>query len=341
MSAQEITHFIKSIEFEREWALWLIPFLLVLFITIFVFRSKTEGKVVLSNTLPVADMRKTWRIRIYGMPLFLRFLALLFLVIVIAGPYTRYSLQRQIVEGIDIMICLDVSGSMLAQDFKPDRLSVAKEQAIKFVQKRYNDRIGFVIFSRDAVTVCPLTTDHSALINLINKVEYGSIEDGTAIGLGLALSAYRLKNSDAKSKVIILLTDGVNNAGEISPEEALEIVKSLGIRCYTIGIGTLGEAPMPFKTPWGIQYRPMKVEIDEALLKKIAEETGGHYFRATDARKLEAIYNEINNLEKTKIESTQYNRKTELFYIPLSAVLLILIAEIFIRTFVIGSPVKW
>ena len=219
-------------------------------------------------------------------------------------------------EGIDIVLTLDISGSMLARDFRPDRLEASKNVATEFISGRPYDRMGLVVFSGESFTQCPLTTDHAVLINLLREIQSGMIEDGTAIGMGLATAVNRIKDSEAKSKVIILLTDGVNNRGEIAPATAAGIAKTYGIRVYTIGVGTQGMAPYPVNTPFGIQYQDMPVEIDEAILKEISETTGGKYFRATDNDKLVQVYNEIDKLEKSKIDVRQFSRKEEKYFIP-------------------------
>jgi Ca-activated chloride channel family protein len=203
-------------------------------------------------------------------------------------------------EGIDIVLAMDVSTSMLARDFKPDRLSAAKDIAVEFIAQRPADRMGIVVFAGESYTQCPLTTDRATLINLMQDVETGLIEDGTAIGNGLATAVARMKDSDAKSRVVILLTDGVNNRGEITPQMAAEVAETYGIRVYTIGVGANGEAPYPVMTPWGPDVQNVKVEIDEDLLRQIADATGGKYFRATDNTKLAEIYSEINQMEKTR-----------------------------------------
>jgi Ca-activated chloride channel family protein len=217
-------------------------------------------------------------------------------------------------EGIDIVLALDISSSMLAEDFRPNRIGAAKTVADEFIAGRPNDRIGLVIFSGESFTQCPLTTDHAVLRNLLKEIKSGMIEDGTAIGMGLANAVNRLKDSKAKSRVIILLTDGVNNRGSIDPVTAAQVAQTYGVRVYTIGVGTRGQAPYPFKTPFGIQYQNVPVEIDENMLQQVASLTGGKYYRATDNKKLRAIYDEIDQLEKIKIEVKEYRRYTELFY---------------------------
>ncbi len=250
-----------------------------------------------------------------------------FLIIVLARPQSTEHWQDVTTEGIDIMIALDISSSMLARDFQPDRLEASKDVATEFISGRPNDRIGLVVFAGESFTQCPLTSDHSVLINFFHDVESGMIEDGTAIGNGLATSISRLKDSKAISKVIIILTDGVNNRGEIAPKTAAEIAKTFGIRVYTIGVGTMGMAPYPVNTPFGIKYQNMKVEIDEKVLKEVALATDGRYFRATDNRKLKEIYEQINLLEKSKIEVKEVSRRKEEFASFALIAFLLLVAE--------------
>jgi len=226
---------------------------------------------------------------------------------------------------------------MLARDFKPDRLDASKDVATEFISGRPYDRIGLVVFSGESFTQCPITTDHAVLVNLMREVESGMIEDGTAIGMGLANAVNRLRDSEAKSKVIILLTDGVNNRGEIAPATAAELAKTYGIRVYTIGVGTQGMAPYPVQTPFGIQYQNMPVEIDEAILKDIAQKTGGQYFRATDNDKLIQVYNEIDKLEKSKIDVKQFTRKEEKYLIPAIIAFSLIALEIIARNTVMKS----
>jgi Ca-activated chloride channel family protein len=220
---------------------------------------------------------------------------------------------------------------MLADDLKPNRLEASKAVATEFISGRPDDRVGLVVFSGESFTQCPLTTDHTVLLNLFQGIESGIIEDGTAIGLGLANSVSRLKDSDAKSKVVILLTDGMNNRGEIAPVTAAEIAKTFGIRVYTIGVGSLGMAPYPFRTPYGIQYQNVKVEIDEEVLKEIAALTGGKYFRATNNQKLREIYQEIDQMEKSRIDVKEINAKTEEYQKFLWLAIGLVLAEILLR----------
>lgn len=229
------------------------------------------------------------------------------------------------------MLAMDISGSMLAQDLKPDRLEAAKDVAASFINGRPNDNIGLVVFSAESFTQCPLTTDHAVLLNLFKDIQSGMIQDGTAIGLGLANAVSRIKDSQAKSKVIILLTDGSNNAGEIAPVTAAEIAKTFGIRVYTIGVGTKGMAPYPFQTAFGVQYQNIPVEIDEATLRQIASTTGGQYFRATDNASLKEIYSEIDQMEKTKISVREYSKKQEEYKNWALLVFGLLLGEILLR----------
>ncbi|TAK56835.1 MAG: VWA domain-containing protein [Bacteroidetes bacterium] len=257
---------------------------------------------------------KTWKHRLRHLLFVFRIFALVFLTIALARPYSTSKGEEVSTEGIDIVLANDISGSMLAEDFRPNRIEAAKKIAEDFIEGRPNDRIGLVVFAGESFTQCPLTIDHSVLIGLTKEIKSGMIEDGTAIGMGLATAVSRLKESKAKSRVIILSTDGVNNRGSIDPLTAAGIAQSFAIRVYTIGVGTQGMAPYPVQTPFGIQYQNVPVEIDEAVLQKIAELTGGEYFRATDNRKLKAIYEEIDKLEKTKIEVTQFRKHKEEYY---------------------------
>ena len=256
-----------------------------------------------------------------------RCLAIGLLIVALARPQTSLSWQNSTTEGIDIMIASDISGSMLAEDFVPNRLEAGKNIAINFIKNRPDDRIGLVIFSGESFTQCPLTIDHDVLVNLYQDVKFGMIDDGTAIGMGLATAVNRLKDSEAKSKVIILLTDGSNNMGSIPPLTAADIAKQFNIRVYTVGIGTHGSARFPVQTPYGIQYQMMPVDVDEGTLTQIANITGGKYFRATDNETLKNIYEQIDKLEKAKIDVTQYHKKTELF-LPFALIaLLFLVLE--------------
>lgn len=247
------------------------------------------------------------------LPFLLRTIALVMIIIAIARPRSSTKMDKIDTEGIDIVLAMDVSTSMLARDFTPDRISAAKDIAIEFISRRPSDRMGIVVFAGESYTQCPLTTDRATLINLMKEIETGLIEDGTAIGNGLATAVARMQNSDAKSRVVILLTDGVNNSGEITPQTAADIAKTYGIRVYTIGVGANGTAPYPVMTPWCVQMQNVEVEIDENLLKNIAETTGGRYFRATDNTKLSEIYSEINKMEKARTTIDSFPIYKELF----------------------------
>lgn len=268
------------------------------------------------------------------LPFALKIAALVLIIVAIARPRSSSALQKIDTEGIDIVLAMDVSSSMLARDFKPDRLSAAKDIAIEFIAQRPSDRMGIVVFAGESYTQCPLTTDRATLINLMKEVQTDLIEDGTAIGNGLATAVARMKDSDAKSRVVILLTDGVNNRGEITPQMASEIAQTYGIRVYTIGVGANGTAPYPVMTPWGPDVQQMQVEIDEALLKDIADATGGRYFRATDNTKLMEIYGEINRMEKVRTTVDSFPVYSELFLrfgiAALICLLLSLLLDLFI-----------
>ena len=272
------------------------------------------------------------------LPFILRITAISLIIIALARPRSSSETEKIDTEGIDIVLAMDVSTSMLARDFEPDRISAAKDIAIEFIAQRPRDRMGIVVFAGESYTQCPLTTDRATLINLMKDVQTDLIEDGTAIGNGLATAVARMKDSDAKSRVIILLTDGVNNRGEIAPATAAEIAKTFGIRVYTIGIGTRGEAPYPVMTQWGVELRKLPVEIDEDLLKSIAESTGGRYFRATDNTKLSEIYSEINQMEKVRTTVDSFPIYKDLF--PRYAVwaLVCLLLEILIRALLRRLP---
>ncbi len=246
-------------------------------------------------------------------PFVLRMVALVLIVLCIARPRSSSQVEKIDTEGIDIVFAMDVSTSMLARDFTPDRINAAKDIAIEFISQRPSDRMGIVVFAGESYTQCPLTTDRATLINLMKEIQTDLIEDGTAIGNGLATAVARLTTSDAPSRVIILLTDGVNNRGEVTPLTAAQIAQTYGVRVYTIGIGANGVAPYPVVTPWGVEMRNIPVEIDEDLLKEIASETGGRYFRATDNTKLSEIYAEINQMEKAKTSIDSFPVYKELY----------------------------
>ena len=279
----------------------------------------------------------SWKVYMRHLPFVLRMLAIALLIVVLARPQSTNSWQNSSTEGIDIVMAMDISTSMLAEDLKPNRLEAAKDVAASFINGRQNDNIGLVVFAAESFTQCPLTIDHGVLLNLFKDIQPGIIQDGTAIGLGLANAVSRIKDSQAKSKVIILLTDGVNNTGEIAPVTAAEIAKTFGIRVYTIGVGTQGEAPYPIPTAFGVQYQNVPVEIDEQVLKQIASTTGGQYFRATDNSSLKEIYSEIDQLEKTKISVQEFSKKQEEYKNWALLVFALLLIEVLLRNTVLRN----
>ncbi len=304
----------------------------------YIFRQKrNSASIRISTTSPVIKAPKTFRHYLRHLVFLLQTFAIAAFVVVLARPQSTTEFENVTTEGIDIVIALDISTSMLAKDFSPDRMEAAKNVAMEFISGRQYDRIGLVIFAGEAFTQCPLTTDRAVLINLFRDIKTGIIQDGTAIGNGLATSVARLKDSDAISRVVILLTDGENNAGEIAPITAAEIARTFGIRVYTIGVGTIGMAPYPVQTPYGTQLRDIEVKIDEKMLQEIAALTDGKYFRATNNTKLEEIYKEIDQLEKSKIEVREFSRRSEEFLPFALAGILLLIASLFLRTTVFRS----
>lgn len=317
--------------------LWL-ALLLIPMILWYIFKQyQADASLQMSSTKQFAHIPKSRKHLLFHVVFALRCIALSLLVIVIARPQSSNSYRSETTTGIDIMLALDVSGTMLAEDLSPNRLEAAKNVAVEFISSRHNDNIGLVVFAGESFAQCPLTTDHTSLINLFNGIEYGMIEDGTAIGLGLANAVNRIKDSQAKSKVIILLTDGSNNCGDVAPLTAAEIAKTFGIRVYTIGVGKHGMARYPIQTPLGIRYQNIPVEIDEEVLQQIADMTGGNYFRATDNKTLHQIYTEIDQLEKTKINVHEYSHKSEEYTPWLLAALIILLLEITLRATVLRT----
>lgn len=292
---------------------------------------KSDASMQISTHRNIQQFKKSNKLRFLHAPFVLRTLAILFLTIALSRPQASNSWRTENTEGIDIMLALDISGTMMAEDLKPNRLEASKDVATEFILSRPNDNIGLVVFSGESFTQCPLTTDHAVLVNLFKGVEYGMIEDGTAIGLGLANAINRIKDSKTKSKVIILLTDGSNNRGDIAPITAAEIAKSFGIRVYAIGVGSYGKVNIPVQTPMGLQYQQMDSEFDEKSLQDIASMTGGSYFRATNNSKLRSIYNEIDQLEKTKINVKEYSKKNEEFYVFALLAFLFLLTEVVLR----------
>lgn len=322
--------------FEYPGLLWLlvVPALLALLYVLREVFGRTPHLRV-SSSVPYLAGGHSVMEYIRHLPFVLRLLALTMIIIAISRPRSSEQMEKVDTEGIDIVLAMDVSTSMLARDFAPDRISAAKDIAIEFISQRPSDRMGIVVFAGESFTQCPLTTDRATLINLMKEVNTDLLEDGTAIGNGLATAVARMKDSDAKSRVVILLTDGVNNRGEIAPETAAEIAKTYGVRVYTIGVGANGTAPYPVMTPWGTQLQNVKVEIDESLLARIAEATGGKYFRATDNTKLAEIYSEINRMEKAKTTIDSFPVYKELFgtyaLVALAALLLEFLLKIFLR----------
>ena len=320
--------FNSGITFAYPLVLWL---LLLVPVFIFFYYKKyknVEPSIVYSNIKLFDQRKRSWKEKFSDTPIYLRMLVFAVLIIALARPQSFSSGENVYTEGIDVVLVLDISGSMLAEDFRPNRMEAAKKITQEFISGRTSDQIGLVIFSRDAFTQCPLTIDYAVLKNLLQEVKSGMIEDGTAIGNAIANGVNRLKDSKAKSKVMILLTDGVSNAGEVDPLTAADIAKNFGIRVYTIGIGKMGQAPYPFQTPFGIRYQMVPVEIDEAVLRTIAKTTDGKYFRATGNKKLEEIYQAIDKLEKTKFEVTSYKNKRELYFPWLWSGLILLLVEI-------------
>ena len=292
---------------------------------------KSQASIQLSSLEGFSKAPNTFRLYLRHVPFILRIGAFTFLVIALARPQTINRWSTSTTEGIDIVMSVDISSSMLAQDLKPDRLEAAKEVASTFINGRPTDNIGLVVFSAESFTQCPLTTDHAVLLNLLKDVHCGMIEDGTAIGHGIATAVSRLKESKAKSKVIILLTDGSNNRGEIAPLTAAEIAKTFGIRVYTIAVGTMGEAPYPLQTAIGVKIVPMKVEIDEKILTQIAQITGGLYFRATNNKALKEIYQEIDQMERTKMSVQEYSKKYEEYAFYAMIALSLFLLELLLR----------
>ena len=312
-------------------------FFFLLFIPIalliwYFFKSKKNTGEIVFSDLHSLEKTKTIKNKLIHLTYLFKIFALILLIIALARPQSSTNWEESTTEGIDIILSMDISGSMLAEDLKPNRLEASKEVAMDFISKRANDRVGLVIFSGESFTQCPLTTDHNVLINLFKDVKSGMVEDGTAIGMGLATAINRLKESEAISKVIILLTDGVNNQGSVAPLTAAKIAQKFGVRVYTIGVGTQGFAPYPFKTPFGTTvYQDVEVQIDEETLQNIASVTNGQYFRATSNKALESIYKEIDELERSKIEVKEYHKKKEEFFPLALLALTLLIIEFMLR----------
>lgn len=325
--------------FEYPHLLWLlaIPLLLT---ALYIYRELKERSPHMRVPViqPWMASGKSVLAVLRHIPFMLRMMAMVMIIIAIARPRSSSEMEKTNTEGIDIVLAMDVSTSMLARDFTPDRISAAKDIAIEFIAQRPSDRMGIVVFAGESYTQCPLTTDRATLINLMKEVQTDLIEDGTAIGNGLATAVARIMDSDAVSRVVILLTDGVNNCGEVSPLTAAEIAKTYGVRVYTIGVGANGTAPYPVMTPWGVEMQNLQVEIDEDLLKQISQTTGGRYFRATDNTKLAEIYSEINKMEKSKTTVDSFPVYKELFGKYAIAALICLLLELVVRLLLRRMP---
>jgi Ca-activated chloride channel family protein len=322
---------LKNIIFANPEYFYLLLILPVLIGIYFYKRNKHYPTISFPSEDGYGTAKPSLRLKLIHIPFALRIIALALLIVVLARPQSSSSKRNVNTEGVDIVVAIDISTSMLAEDFKPNRLEAAKRTAMDFIDERIDDRIGLVIFASESFTQCPITIDHDVLKNLFTSIKPDLLEDGTAIGMGLATSISRLKDSKAKSKVIILLTDGMNNRGFIAPLTAAEIAKSYGIRVYSIGVGTVGMAPYPFKTPFGTQYQNVEVKIDEDVLKNIAGLTGGKYFRATSNKVLKNVYQEIDKLEKTRVDVSIFSRRSEEFLPYAIGAALLFILEIFLR----------
>jgi len=310
---------------------WLLLVLVLLTVWYVLKKRKSQATITISDsgsfTKNNPSLKRYLRHSLFG----IRVIVISLLIVILARPQSVNNWQDEMTEGIDIIIALDISGSMLAQDFSPNRLEASKDVAMKFIAGRPLDKIGLVLFSGETFTQCPLTTDHAALLNLFSGIDQGMLNDGTAIGLGLANAVNRLKTSEAKSRIIILLTDGVNNTGEIDPIMAADLAAKYGLRVYTVGVGKNGFAPYLVKTIFGTQVQDMEVKIDEETLKIISQKTNGKYFRATNNKKLEEIYKEIDKLEKSKIEIKKYSNRKEDYFIFAALAFAFLFLEIFLR----------
>ncbi|MCX7874796.1 MAG: VWA domain-containing protein [Melioribacteraceae bacterium] len=329
----------SDVTFAYPWMFTLLIFVFALAYWFWKNKNSITPNVNFSSLQFFGKAPVTLKEKLIHLPNVLTLIGLILLIIAAARPQSFSSGENIYTEGIDIAMVLDISGSMLAEDFKPNRLEAAKKVTEEFINGRTVDQIGLVIFSGDSFTQCPLTIDYSVLKNLLREIKMGMIEDGTAIGNAIANGVNRLKDSKAKSKVMILLTDGVNNAGQIDPITAAQIAAKFGIRIYSIGVGSIGEAPYPFQTPFGIRYQMVPVEIDENLLKQISSITGGKYFRATNNKKLAQIYDEIDKMEKTRVEVTSYRHAKELyFWWAFSGMVLILTQVVISKTYLKKIP---
>lgn len=323
-------------EFINKEYLFLLILLIPYILWYFLYSKKSEPTMRMSDTFAYLYAHKSLRQRLVWLPTFLRIMAFVLIVLVLARPQTRNSWGRRTTEGIDIMLAMDVSTSMLAQDLKPNRIEAAKDVAAEFISGRPDDNIGLTIFAGEAFTQCPMTTDHQSLLNMLQNVrtdiaERRLIEDGTAVGMGLANAVGRLKDSKTKSKVVILLTDGSNNMGDISPLTAAQIAKSLGIRVYTIAIGTKGVAPYPVQVGGTTQYVNMRADLDTETLSQIASIANGHFYRATNTAELKKIYKDIDQLEKTKMDVKRFSKRYDAYQPFALAAVIVLLLEILLR----------
>lgn len=321
----------KNLEFANPEFFYLLLVIPLMGLWYWYKNRRSKAEIQISTTLPFAQTGISIRQVLYHSLFALRIIIIALLIVALARPQTSSSSQDVSIEGIDIVMAMDISSSMLAEDLKPNRLEAAKEVAIDFIEGRPNDRVGLVVFAGETFTQVPLTTDHTVVKNLFKEIKSGMIEDGTAIGDGLATAVSRLRESKAISKVIIMLTDGVNNTGAVDPVSAAEIAQLYGIRIYAIGVGSMGTAPYPVQTPYGLRHQDMEVEIDEQLLENVADMTEGKYFRATSNNKLEDIYKEIDELEKSKIDVTEFHKKSEEFFPFVLIALLLFSLEILLK----------
>ena len=318
-------------QFAHPYLLYLLLILIPLIVWYIMKLSKMQASFKLASTNAFKDMKPGFKVWMRHLPFVLRLITIALVIVILARPQSVNSWEESESQGIDIVMALDISGSMLSEDLQPNRLEAAKKVASEFITDRPNDKIGLVVFSGESFTQCPLTTDHRILLNLLKDVDFGIIEDGTAIGLGLANSVNRLTDSKAKSKVVILLTDGTNNRGQIAPLTAADLAHTQGIRVYTIGVGTKGMAPTPVQTPFGLRMQNMPVDIDEKTLTEIASITGGQYYRAVDTESLRKVYKEIDAMEKYLISVQNVTRKTEL-YLPFALLALgLMLLEFLLR----------
>ena len=323
-------------EFANQEYLFLLLLVIPYLIWYLMYRKKSEPTMRMSDTMVYRYAPRSWKVTLMPIQLLLRLAVFVLVVIILARPQTQNSWKNRTMEGIDIMLAMDVSTSMLAEDLKPNRIEAAKKVAAEFIAGRPDDNIGLSIFAGEAFTQCPMTTDHSSLLSLLQNVRTdiaarGLIEDGTAIGMGLANAVSRLKESKAKSKVVILLTDGSNNRGDLSPMTAAEIAKSFGIRVYTIGVGTNKMAPYPVSVGGTVQYMNIPVEIDTKTLSEIAAATDGDFYRATNNSELKKIYKEIDKLEKSKLTVKKFSKRYEAYQPYAMVAIALLFLEILLR----------